>query len=223
VSEETWSAVDDYIVQALLPFDPVLDEAVRHSVEAGLPPIQVSAPQGKQLMLLARAIGAQRVLEVGTLGGYSTIWLARGLPLEGHVDTLEIDPLHAEVARANIASAGLSDHVVVHLGRGVDTLTRLVDEGVPAYDLVFVDADKESNTDYVRLALDVSHPGTLIIIDNVIRDGQVADASNTKSAVLGVRRLNDYLAAEPRLDATSIQTVGHKGYDGFTLAVVAEA
>jgi predicted O-methyltransferase YrrM len=220
VTEETWTAVDDYVVASLLPPDPVLGAALRRSVEAGLPAIQVSSPQGKLLMLLARSIGARRILEVGTLGAYSTIWLARGMAADGHLDTLEIDPVHAETARANLDAAGLAARVEVHLGRGVETLARLTEQGVAPYDLVFVDADKPSNADYVRAALDVSHPGTVIVIDNVVREGAVVNATSADPNVLGVRRLNELLASEPRLDATTIQTVGHKGYDGFTFALV---
>ncbi len=220
MTQETWDAVDDYVVETLLPFDPILDDALRRSHEAGLPAIAVSAPQGKQLNLLARALGASRILEVGTLGGYSTIWLAKALPLEGHLDTLEIEPRHAETARANLAAAGLADRVEVHVGPAIETLDRLMLSGVAPYDLVFIDADKTSNADYVRAALALGRPGTLIVVDNVVRGGAVADEGSEDPSVLGVRRLNALLAEEPRLDATTVQTVGHKGYDGFTLALV---
>jgi predicted O-methyltransferase YrrM len=220
MSEQTWSAVDDYLGDVLLGDDPILDATLARASAAGLPSIQVSATQGKQLMLLARAVGAGRVLEVGTLGGYSAIWLARGLPADGHLDTCEIDPRHAETARASIAEAGLADRVTVHLGPAADTIARLTTEGVEPYDLVFIDADKQSNADYVRATLALSHPGTLIVVDNVVRQGAVADPSAEDAAVVGTRRLFDYLASEPRLDATAIQTVGHKGYDGFALALV---
>jgi predicted O-methyltransferase YrrM len=220
MSENTWSAVDDYLSDVLLGTDPVLDATVARADAAGLPSIQVSATQGKQLMLLARAIGARRVLEVGTLGGYSAIWLARGLPADGHLDTCEIDPTHAETARASLAEAGLADRVTVHLGPAADTIARLTAEGVEAYDLAFIDADKQGNADYVRATLALSHPGTLIVVDNVVRNGGVVDPANEDPSVVGTRRLFDYLATEPRLDATAIQTVGHKGYDGFALALV---
>jgi predicted O-methyltransferase YrrM len=220
MSENTWSAVDDYLSDVLLGTDPVLDATEARADAAGLPSIQVSATQGKQLMLLARAIGARRVLEVGTLGGYSAIWLARGLPADGHLDTCEIDPTHAETARASLAEAGLADRVTVHLGPAADTIARLTAEGVEAYDLAFIDADKQGNADYVRATLALSHPGTLIVVDNVVRNGGVVDPANEDPSVVGTRRLFDYLATEPRLDATAIQTVGHKGYDGFALALV---
>jgi predicted O-methyltransferase YrrM len=220
MSEQTWSAVDDYFADALLGGDPVLDATLARANAAGLPAIQVSATQGKQLMLLARAVAARRVLEVGTLGGYSAIWLARGLPADGHLDTCEIDPTHAETARASLADAGLADRVSVHLGPAADTIAGLAAEGVEAYDFVFIDADKENNAAYVRAALALSHPGTLIVVDNVVRQGRVVDPTIEDPAVVGTRRLFDYLAGEPRLDATAIQTVGHKGYDGFALALV---
>src|SRR3954447_19152611 len=220
MSEQTWSAVDDYLAEVLLEADPVLDATVARAHAAGLPSIQVSATQGKQLMLLARAMGARRILEVGTLGGYSAIWLARALPADGHLDTCEIDPLHAETARASIAAAGLADRVTVHLGSAADTIAGLTAEGVEAYDLAFIDADKQSNADYVRAALALSHRGTLIVVDNVVRNGGVVDPASEDASVVGTRRMFDYLAAEPRLDATAIQTVGHKGYDGFLLALV---
>ncbi len=221
MNQETFDAVDDYVVTALLPFDPILDDALRRSHVAGLPSIAVSAPQAKQLHLLARAIGAQRILEVGTLGGYSAIWLARALPPGGHLDTLEIDPRHAEVAGEALAAAGLSDRVEVHIGAGIDTLERMIAGGQQPYDLVFIDADKPSNATYVRAALALSHPGTVIVVDNVVRGGAVVDPDRREdAAVVGVRELNELIAAESRLEATTIQTVGHKGYDGFTLALV---
>jgi predicted O-methyltransferase YrrM len=222
MDQETWTAVDDYFVDQLLGTDPVMEQAQARSTAAGLPPIAVSATQGKQLKLLASMIGARRVLEVGTLGGYSAIWLARGLQADGHIDTCEIDPVHARTARANIESAGFGDRIVVHLGPASQTLARLAADDVGSYDLVFIDADKESNADYVRAALPLSHPGTVVVVDNVVRQGAVADAEAEDSAVRGTRRLFDYLAAESRLDATAIQTVGHKGYDGFALAVVTD-
>lgn len=221
VNQETFDAVDDYVVSTLLPFDPILDDALRRAHVAGLPSIAVSATQGKQLHLLARAIGAGRILEVGTLGGYSAIWLARALSADGHLDTLEIDPRHADVARENVAAAGLGDRVDVHVGPGVETLERMIDAGQQPYDLVFIDADKPSNAAYVRAALALSHQGTMIIVDNVVRGGAVVDPDRRDDgAVVGVRELNELIAAEPRLDATTIQTVGHKGYDGFTMALV---
>jgi predicted O-methyltransferase YrrM len=216
VSEQLWTEVDDYIGAALLPPDDALTHALRASEEAGLPQIAVSAPQGKLLMLLARSVGARRILEVGTLGGYSAIWLARALPEDGRLVTLEIDPKHAEVARGNLAHAGLADRTEVRVGPAIETLPDL--DG--PFDLAFIDADKQSNADYFAHAVRLSRPGSLIVVDNVVRGGKVADAGNTEPAVLGVRRLNDVIAAEPRVSATTIQTVGSKGYDGFTLALV---
>ena len=220
MDQDVWSAVDDYFVERMLGTDAVLEQTQARAAAAGLPPIAVSATQGKQLKLIASMIRARRVLEVGTLGGYSAIWLARGLPADGHIDTCEIDPVHARTARASLDSAGFGDRVEVHVGPASSTLAQLAADGVEAYDLVFIDADKQSNTDYVRAALELSHPGTVIVVDNVVRNGAVADAASQDSAVLGTRRLFDYLASEPRLDATAIQTVGDKGYDGFALAVV---
>lgn len=220
MDQNTWSAVDDYFVDRMLGADAVLEATQARAGAAGLPPIAVSATQGKQLKLLAAMLGARRVLEVGTLGGYSAIWLARGLPADGHIDTCEIDPLHAETARASLEHAGFGDRVEVHLGPASSTLDRLTADGVEPYDLVFIDADKESNTDYVRAALELSHPGTVIVVDNVVRGGAVADPTSQDASVVGTRRLFDYLATETRLDATAIQTVGHKGYDGFALLLV---
>src|SRR3954454_4031013 len=209
MDQETWSAVHDYFVVQLLGTDPQLDETQARAAAAGLPPIAVSATQGKQLKLLASMIGARRVLEVGTLGGYSAIWLARGLTADGHIDTCEIDPLHARTARASIDSAGFGERVMVHVGPASGTLAMLTAAQVEPYDLVFIDADKESNADYVRAALALSHPGTVIVVDNVVRQGGVADAEAQDSAIRGTRRLFDYLATESRRDATAIQTVGH--------------
>ena len=216
MSEQLWTAMDYYIGVTLLPPDDALTHASRASEAAGLPQIAVSAPQGKLLMLLAQSVGARRILEVGTLGGYSAIWLARALPEDGRLITLEIDPKHAEVARGNLAHAGLADRTEVRVGPAIDTLPDLTGP----FDLVFIDADKQSNADYFRHAVRLSRPGTLIVVDNVVRGGKVADPDNTEPAVLGVRRLNDVIAAEPRVNATTIQTVGSKGYDGFTLALV---
>jgi predicted O-methyltransferase YrrM len=214
-----WENVDGYVTDRLIGADPVLEAALADSAAAGLPPIQVSAPQGKFLRLLARIIGARRILEIGTLGGYSTIWLARGLAPGGHLDTLEVDPTHAEVARANLARAGLDGVVEVHLGPAGATLPSLTGP----YDLVFIDADKKGNPDYVRAALGLTRPGSVIVVDNVVRQGRVIDTDDTSADVVGTRATYDLLAAEPRLDATALQTVGSKGYDGFAIAVVSEA
>jgi predicted O-methyltransferase YrrM len=197
-----------------------LDAALRSSVEAGLPPINVSPPQGKLLMILSRSIAARNILEIGTLGGYSTIWLARSLPAGGKVTTLELDPEHARIAAKNIERAGLSKSVEIRLGPAIKTLPKLEAEKRHPFDLIFIDADKPSNPDYFRWALKLSHPGTLIIVDNVVRNGAVVDAKSRDENVRGVRRLNEVLAVEPRVIATEIQTVGSKGHDGFAIAVV---
>ena len=215
MTQETWTAVDDYIGAVVGTSDDALEAALVESARQGLPAISVSPPQGKLLHLLARSIGARRILEVGTLGGYSAIWLARALPPDGRLITLELDQHHAQVARANLERAGLADRVDVLVGRAVDTLAAMEDD----VDLVFIDADKPSNADYVTAALRLTHPGSVIVVDNVVRGGAVVDPDGDAN-VQGVRRLNDLLAAEPRLSATTIQTVGTKGYDGFTLALV---
>lgn len=219
-NQQTWTAVDEYINGHLVPSDPVLDAARKASAAAGLPDIAVTPSQGKLLHLLARSQNARNILEIGTLGAYSTIWMARALPADGHLITLEASPKHAEVARANIARAGLSDIVELREGPALETLPELAIEGLPPFDLIFIDADKENNANYFAWALRLSRPGSLIFIDNVIRDGAVADATSTDPMVQGVRRLNDVLAKETRVIATTIQTVGSKGYDGFTLALV---
>jgi caffeoyl-CoA O-methyltransferase len=215
----TWDAVDAYF-GPLVAEDDVLAAAGARARAAGLPEIQVSPAQGRLLQLLALATGARRVLEVGTLGGYSTIWLARALPAGGSLVTCEIDPAHAAVARESLDAAGLSGVVDVVVGAAADTLRRLVDERAEPFDLVFVDADKPSNPVYLDLALRLSRPGTLIVVDNTVRGGAVADAESTDPNVLGVREMVEHVVADPRLDATAVQTVGSKGYDGFVLARV---
>src|SRR4051812_44954507 len=220
MSQEQWTAVDRYLTDLLVPPDPALAAALRASAAAGLPAINVSPNQGKLLQLLARALGARAVLEVGTLGGYSTIWLARALPPGGRLVTLEADPAHAEVARANVARAGLADVVELRLGRALDTLPQLAAEGRGPFDLVFIDADKPNTPDYFAWALKLSRRGSLIIADNVVRNGAVIDAGTSDPGVQGARRLYELLAAEPRVSATAIQTVGSKGYDGFAIALV---
>jgi predicted O-methyltransferase YrrM len=220
MTEEHWTAVDRYLGDLLAPADPVLEAALAASAAAGLPAINVSPVQGKLLHLLARAIGARNVLEIGTLGGYSTIWLARALPDGGRLISLEADARHAEVARANIARAGLQAVVEVRLGMALDTLPELAAEGREPFDFVFIDADKPNNAAYFDWALKLSRPGSIIVVDNVVRDGDVIDADSDSSTVQGVRRLLERIAAEPRVSATAIQTVGAKGYDGFAIALV---
>lgn len=217
---EAWLAVDDYIGDKLLGADPALDAALAANATKGLPPIDVSPAHGRMLTLFARMIGARRILEVGTLGGYSTICLARALPAGGRVVSLEIDERHAAVARANIAAAGLAEAVEVRLGQAIDSLRTMIALGEAPFDMAFIDADKESNADYVRAAIGLSHPGSLIVVDNVVRGGRVIDAAETDAMVQGTRRLYDYLSGEPRLETTAIQTVGAKGWDGFVLSRV---
>ncbi len=218
--QEQWTAVDRYITDLLVPPDPALDAALQSSDAADLPPIHVAPNQGKLLHLLARTQGARTILEIGTLGGYSTIWLARALPPDGRLITLEVNPACAEVASVNVARAGLADLVEVRLGNALDTLPQLAAEGKGPFDLIFIDADKPSNPEYFAWALRLSRRGSLIIVDNVVRDGEVIDADSEDLSVQGVRRFNALLAAEPRVSATEIQTVGSKGYDGFALALV---
>ncbi|MEV8325639.1 O-methyltransferase [Kitasatospora sp. NPDC056731] len=220
MTQSTWDAVDAYFSEQLVGHDPALEAAAAAADAAGLPEIAVAPNQGKLLHLLALTQGARRILEVGTLGGYSAIWLARALPADGTLITLEIDPKHAEVAQGNIARAGLEKVAEVRLGRAADSLAALVEQGVEPFDLVFIDADKPSNPEYFRRALQLTRPGSLIIVDNVVRGGAVADADSTNPAVVGTRALHDLIAAEPKVTATSVQTVGSKGYDGFTLARV---
>ena len=219
-NDPLWTAVDRYLVDLLVPQDSALTDALRDSDAAGLPPINVAPNQGKLLHLLAKISGAKRILEIGTLGGYSAIWLARALPPDGQLVTLEIDARHAEVARHNLARAGLTSVSVVLLGRAVESLSRLVSDDTRPFDLVFIDADKPSNPEYFLWALKLTRPGGVIIVDNVVRRGLVADADSTDANVLGVRRLNELIATEPRVSATSVQTVGSKGHDGFTLILV---
>jgi len=218
MTSDTWTAVDQYIVDALVPADSALDAALGASTSAGLPSIAVSAAQGKFLHLLALIQGARRILEIGTLGGYSTIWLARALPDGGRLVTLEFNPRHADVARANIAAAGLSGRVDVRVGRALDLLPSL--SGEP-FDLVFIDADKPSTTDYFQWALKLSRPGTVIVVDNIVRDGGLVDPNGNED-VQGMRRFMQAAAAEPRVTGTALQTVGAKGYDGFALLRVRE-
>lgn len=220
MSQKTWTAVDSYVSDMLVSPDKALDAALEASGDAGLPEIAVAPNQGKLLMLLARSINARTVLEVGTLGGYSTIWLARALPKDGRVVTLEAEPRHAEVARANFKRARLGAMIDVRLGRGLDLLPKLAAEKRLPFDFVFIDADKENIPDYFTWALKLTRPGGIIVVDNVIRGGKVLDAGSKDPSVRGVRRFNEMLKKEKRVSATTIQTVGVKGYDGFTLALV---
>lgn len=220
MSTDHWTAVDDYLSDLLLAPDPVLEGALEASAAAGLPSIQVSPLQGKLLELLARGHGATRILEVGTLAGYSTICLGRALPPAGRLDTLELDPTHAEVARANLASAGLADRVELHVGPAAVTLAGMVAAGAEPFDFVFIDADKEAIPEYYRRARELSGPGTMIVVDNVVRGGEVADATSRDPAVQGIRRFHEVVAADPGAEATTIQTVGAKGHDGLALVLV---
>lgn len=218
-----WTEVDDYFGDLLVPFDDKLDAALRANAEEGLPQIDVTALQGKFLEFLVRISGARRVLEIGTLGGYSTLWMARGLPAGGRITTLELDPHHAEVARTNLANCGVLDRVDLLLGPAVDSLAILEKGGDTApepFDLIFIDADKQSYPEYLLWSLRLSRVGTVIVADNMVRDGRVVEADCDDVNVQGVKRFTELVAAEPRLSATVLQTVGTKGYDGFALAIV---
>jgi predicted O-methyltransferase YrrM len=217
MSRDLWSSVDRYMQSALLKPDPVLEDALKANAAAGLPAIDVAPNQGKLLYLIAQLLGARSILEVGTLGGYSTIWLARALPAGGTLVTLEVDPKHAEVARANVARAGLTQVVDVRVGRALDTLAALAGQ---MFDLVFIDADKPNNPAYLAWALRLTRPGSAIVVDNVVREGAILDATSDDPRVQGTRNLFEAIAREPRLEATAIQTVGGKGHDGFVLARV---
>jgi predicted O-methyltransferase YrrM len=221
MSQDTWDDVDRYIDEQLIGADPALDAAIAASVDAGLPPIAVTPSQGKLLYLLARSIGARSILEIGTLGGYSTIWLARAVGPSGAVVTLEANPSYAGVAGANIARAGFAETVDVRVGAALDSLPPLAAEQREPFDLVFIDADKQNTPEYFKATLELTRPGGLIVADNVIRDGAIVDpAAQENPDVIGSRRLHELLAEEQRVSATTIQTVGAKGYDGFTLALV---
>ncbi|KHF42520.1 O-methyltransferase [Saccharomonospora viridis] len=218
MKQDRWTAVDEYFQEQLAPHDDVLDATQQACAQAGLPDIAVAPNQGKLLQLLARMIDARTILEIGTLGGYSTIWLARALPDQGRLITLEADATHADVAKSNIERAGLSDRVDVRVGRALDILPTLRDEG--PFDLAFIDADKVNNPHYVRWALELGRPGSVIVVDNVVRGGAVIDTGNDDPSVRGTRETVELLRAEPRLDATALQTVGGKGYDGIIIARV---
>jgi predicted O-methyltransferase YrrM len=220
VAQDTWTAVDEYVSGLLAPPDEALDAAVRAGEAAGLPQIQVSPPQGKLLHLLAHTVGARSILEFGTLAGYSTIWLARALPAGGRLITLEANPEYAQVAAASISAAGLGEVVEVRVGPALDQLPQLDADGLGPFDLTFIDADKVHTPEYFAWALEHSRPGSLIVADNVVRDGRLANLSDDDPAIAAQRRFHEQLAAEPRVEATTIQTVGGKGYDGFNVALV---
>ncbi|MCK6447326.1 MAG: O-methyltransferase [Planctomycetes bacterium] len=220
MSTELWNAVDAYVSGSLAANDAALEHALAASRAARLPDIHVAPNQGKFLQVLARSVGARRILEVGTLGGYSTIWLARALPDEGRIVTLELDPRHADVARSNFARAGLDRRIELRLGPALESLAALAAERVAPFDFVFLDADKPNNPRYFERALELTRSGGLIVVDNVIREGKVIDAASADANVRGVRELFELLAAEPRVIATAIQTVGTKGHDGFAFAYV---
>ena len=220
VSEDLWAAVDQYINHLVIPSDPALEGALEAGAAAGLPAISVTPAHGKLLHLLARIQGAQRILEIGTLAGYSTIWLARALPPNGRMITLELESGHAEIARANIARAGLADRIDVRLGAALETLPRLVEQAEGPFDLTFIDADRQNLPAYFEWALKLSRLGSVILVDNVVRKGGVVDAASTDPNIIGVRRFGERLAAEKRVSATMVQTVGSKGYDGFAVALV---
>jgi len=221
VSEKLWSSVDEYLVSLFVPSDGDLDEALADSTAAGLPPISVAPNQGKFLELLARMQRSRRILEIGTLGGYSTIWLARALPRDGHLVTLELEPVHAEVARKNIDRAGLALVVEIQVGPAAASLEHLIDSKVEPFDFIFIDADKEGYPNYLELSLRLSRPGTVIVADNVVRDGEIVNTTSTDERVKGARTFLELAAADDRVEGTAVQTVGSKGYDGFALLVVA--
>ena len=219
-SDDVWADVDRYFGSSVVRPERALESVKESSAEAGLPPYEVTASQGKFLSLLVRLGGAKRILEIGALGGYSTIWLARAIPPDGQVITLEIDPMHAQVSQENFGRTGLSSVIDLRVGDAFESLANLDAESSPPFDFVFIDADKEHNAEYFDWALKLSHPGTLIVVDNVVRNGAVADINNEDPDVRGVRNLANALAANDRVDATVLQTVGTKGYDGFLIALV---
>jgi predicted O-methyltransferase YrrM len=220
MSQKVWNAVEKYLNEKLVPADAALQSALENNIAAGLPTIDVAPHEGKLLYLLARMRNAKRILEIGTLGGYSTIWLARALPEDGSLITLELDPRHAEVARANIAGAGLASKVEVRIGPALDSLSKLHAERTEPFDFIFIDADKSGYPNYLDWSLRLSQPGTVIIADNVVREGAVIEADSKDPSVQGVRHFFEKIAGDPRLEATALQTVGSKGYDGFALAFV---
>ena len=220
MNQDQWTAVDRYFTERLVPSDPILEAALEASAAAGLPSINISPVQGKFLHLLALTKGASRILEIGTLGGYSTIWLARALPIGGRLVTLELEPKHAVVARANLDRAGLCERVEIRLGPATESLAQLQAEGAEPFDLIFIDADKPNNPAYLKWAVKLARRGSLIVVDNVVREGEILDPASADPNVQGTRALFELLSAEPRLASTAIQTVGSKKYDGFAMAVV---
>ncbi|WP_340397679.1 O-methyltransferase [Paenibacillus sp. FSL E2-0202] len=216
----TWDKADQYITERLIPQDAVLEEVLVTNQQAGLPPFDVSPSQGKFVNLLVQMKGARRILEIGTLGGYSTIWMARALPSDGQIVTLELDPIHAQVAKANLSLAEVDHLVELRVGDALEQLSQMKQEGVEPFDFIFIDADKPNNPNYLKWALQFSQPGTVILGDNVIREGEVINENSEDARVVGVREFYDLLAEEPRISATAIQTVGSKGYDGFVLGIV---
>jgi predicted O-methyltransferase YrrM len=222
MDKELWTNVDEYLVSILAPSDASLEAALADSAAAGLPQINVAPNQGKLLELLARIRGSRRILEIGTLGGYSTIWLARSLPDDGLLVSLELEPRHAEVARINVDRAGVGPLVEIRTGPAAETLRTLIDEGCAAFDFIFIDADKEAYAEYLGLSLQLSRPGTVIVADNVVREGAILDPESADERVLGIQRFLNALKDETRVSATAVQTVGSKGYDGFALFLVNE-
>ena len=220
MNEELWTDVDSYLVAQLVPADEALEHALRASDEGGLPQISVAPNQGKLLTLLAKMTGASRILEIGTLGGYSTIWLARALPSDGTLISLELEPHHADVARSNLAHAGLESLVTILVGPATTSLEKLIDDGTDPFDFIFIDADKEGYPRYLDLSLQLARAGTVIVADNVVRNGEVIDSNSSDERVHGVRSFLEKAAANANIDATAVQTVGSKGYDGFALLLV---
>jgi predicted O-methyltransferase YrrM len=221
-AQKIWIDVDRYFSEQLHLSDPVLDAAMQANAAAELPAIDVAPNQGKFLNVLARLAHSKKILEVGTLGGYSTIWLARALPAGGRLISLEFNPKHADVAKSNIQRAGLSDRVEIRVGAALDSLHQIEKEGFAPFDFIFIDADKPNNPGYLEWAIKLSRPGTLIIVDNVVRDGEVSDASNSDPAIQGTRKMFELMSRDPRLSSTALQTVGSKGYDGFAMAIVTD-
>jgi len=218
--QEQWAAVDRYFTEQLRLSDPVLEAALQANSAAKLPAIDVTPAQGCFLQLLSKLVGARKILEIGTLGGYSTIWLARALPPEGRLLSLEFSAAHAEIAKANIQRAGLSGRVEIRVGAALDSLPKIAQQGLAPFDFIFIDADKPNNPHYLEWAVKLSRPGTLIVVDNVVRDGAIADASSSDPSIIGTRQMFEWMSRDPRLSATALQTVGAKGYDGFAIAIV---